>query len=240
MNELRDEFGQAMREEAQTRAQTLPGSGAFGGGVLDEAVETTVDERFGWVLPEIADTTKDWVRTDIVDGLDEGKNPRRVAQDLRDRFDEDFATWRAERIARTEMLTASNAGTHAAHQNADVVKKRSWLSTRDGSVRPAHVALDGQVVGVEKPFIIAGEQAMYPGDFPSARLSINCRCTTVAEFDDKRTESERDKIWKLFDKRLTRREQDTKEVARRAFARQRDQVLGVFAQEFDIELEAVA
>jgi SPP1 gp7 family putative phage head morphogenesis protein len=212
--------------------------------VLDEAVETTVDERFGWVLPEIADTTKDWLRTDIVDGLDEGKNPRRVAQDLRDRFDEDFATWRAERIARTEMLTASNAGTHAAHQNADAVKKRSWLTTADRSVRPAHTELEAftrrDPILVDEPFRIAGEEAMYPGDFPSARLSVNCRCTTVAEFDDKSDDDARRRIAKQFDKRLTRREQDTKEVARRAFARQRDQVLGVFAQEFDIEPEAVA
>jgi len=103
-------------------------------------------------------------------------------------------------------------------------------------VRPAHVALDGQTVKVEKPFIIAGEQAMYPGDFPSARLSINCRCTTVAEFDVKssRPDEERRKLWGRFDKRLATQEERAAKVVRAVFARQRAAVLDAFTDAFDL------
>jgi len=239
MSELRERFDQAMREEAEVRADSLPEADVFGGGVLDEAVEETVEDRFAWVLPDLADTTRDWIQKDIVDGLDEGRNPRRVAQDLRKRFDDDFATWRAERIARTEMLTASNAGTHATHQSADVVDWRSWLATGPPTfpgVRPAHITLHEQTVKVNEPFEVQGETAMYPGDFALARLSVNCRCTTVAEFPDRqdRTPAERQKIWKAFDQRLEEQDKQTAKVVARAFARQRDKVLGVFQDVFDL------
>jgi len=237
MDELEDRFADAMRAEGE---QTIQGLGeSFGGGLLDEAVEAKVNDRFSWVLPDIADHTRGQLQADIVEGLDEGKNPRRIAQKLRKRFDEDYATWRAERIARTEMLTASNAGTWEAHKASDVAKMRSWLSTRDGNVRPAHVELDNRTsktpIPVTQPFEIAGESANHPGDFPSARLSVNCRCTTVVEFPDRRrTEAQREKLWRQFVKRLDDQEKRTRDVVRQAFARQRDKVLDAFQDAFDV------
>lgn len=123
-----------MRESAETTMSDLEDS--FGGGVLDEAVQAKVTERMGWVLPGIAETTRQTVQSDIIDGLDEGRNPRDVARDIRDRYEGDFETWRAERIARTEMLSASNAGTHEAHKDANGVEYRSWLHTRDIAFNP--------------------------------------------------------------------------------------------------------
>jgi hypothetical protein len=32
---------------------------------------------------------------------------------------------------------------------------------------------------MDEPFTVGGERGMYPGDFPSARNVVNCRCTMV-------------------------------------------------------------
>lgn len=218
---------------------------AFEPGMLDRVVSQTVEDRFEWVLDEMAQSTRDDLQALIVEGLDEGTSPRRIAQKMRGRFDDDFATWRADRIARTEMLAASNSGTWSAHRSSSAVEFRSWLSTRDTNVRPAHVTLDQRTqikpIPVDRPFEIDGDQAMYPGDFSRADLVVNCRCTTVAEFPDRRrTTAEREKLWRRFVKRLDEQEERTKEVVQRGFARQRDRVLGAFADAFDIQLEVVA
>jgi uncharacterized protein with gpF-like domain len=63
------------------------------------------------------------------------------------------------------------------------VQEKEWLSAIDERTRDAHVAANGQVVPVEEPFIVDGEELMCPGDSGagvSAGNVINCRCTMVA------------------------------------------------------------
>lgn len=249
MQELEDRFEEAFREEAeQTIGQIEDENFAdiFGGGVLDDAVEAKVDERFNRILPEIADTSRDSLRETIVEGLDEGINPRNIATEIADL--PEFGPNRAELVARTEMLAASNAGTHTAHSESDVVEFRGWLHTRDPGNpdhRPSHLAEDRRTrtepVRVDEPFKIAGFQPMYPGDFGVPGHDCNCRCTTISKFpDEKRSSQERRRIWKQFDKRLTAREERTRETVQAVFADQRDRVLATFADTFDVELEEVA
>lgn len=100
-------------------------------------------------------------------------------------------TWspmRALRIARTEAGIAIGAGTVSAYQSAAQIGVRfrvEWLSARDASTRPSHLALDGQQVDPGEAFTIpigphAGEKAAGPGLFQSAGEVVNCRCTTAA------------------------------------------------------------
>ena len=92
---------------------------------------------------------------------------------------------RAERIARTEVLSASNAGNQDAMEKTGVDKKE-WLSSRDDIVRPTHDEMDRQVVGIKDSFLSpSGDLLNFPGD-PSASAAerINCRCTTLAVIPD--------------------------------------------------------
>lgn len=67
--------------------------------------------------------------------------------------------------------------------------KKKWLTSRDARVRRPtksspfdHAAAEGQTVPVDQPFIVSGEQLMYPGDGSmgaSIGSLINCRCTCV-------------------------------------------------------------
>lgn len=96
--------------------------------------------------------------------------------------------YRAERLVRSSYNTASNNAHNAALQEAGFTKKR-WLTSRDARVRRPegsspfdHVAAEGQTVAIDEPFIVSGEQLMFPGDRSrgaSAGNIINCRCTTV-------------------------------------------------------------
>jgi hypothetical protein len=86
----------------------------------------------------------------------------------------------AVRIARTEGHRIQCASTMDAMESAkdkgcDVVKQ--WDSALDARTRESHVAVDGEIREVDKPF---SNGLMYPGD-PSGRPEevINCRCALL-------------------------------------------------------------
>lgn len=95
---------------------------------------------------------------------------------------------RAETIARTESVritsVAQREGVAQALEDAGVVPQlvtRVWNSTEDERTRDSHVAMDGQEVGLDEPFVTgAGNRIMFPGD-PSAPPgeTINCRCVVT-------------------------------------------------------------
>lgn len=91
---------------------------------------------------------------------------------------------RATRIARTESTGAYNAANLTALADEGVVFKE-WMATRDARTRPDHLAADGQVVGINQPFIVGGASLMYPGapGGPAAEV-VNCRCTMVGRRRD--------------------------------------------------------
>lgn len=96
--------------------------------------------------------------------------------------------YRAERLVRSSYNSASNHANLEAILDAGFSKKR-WLTSRDARVRrptPSspydHRAAEGQTVKVDQPFIVSGEQLMFPGDSSrgaSIGSLINCRCTAI-------------------------------------------------------------
>lgn len=87
----------------------------------------------------------------------------------------------AETIARTEIISASNFSTVEGWRQSGVVSTKTWLATLDDRVRDWHREAHGQTVGLDEPFIVDGEELMYPGDANgSAENVINCRCAMTA------------------------------------------------------------
>ena len=96
------------------------------------------------------------------------------------------------RIARTETTRVENS----AKQNVGDEGKRlgfkmwkRWVATSDARTRPDHAAADGQEVPNDEPFIVGGEEMMYPGDVSmgcSAWNVINCFDGEVSVFNNKR------------------------------------------------------
>lgn len=87
---------------------------------------------------------------------------------------------RARRIARTEIISASNAGSLEGALSTGLEFKKQWLSTPDDRTRDDHIEAGGQTVGKREPFRVGGEELDYPGDpRGSAGNVINCRCTQI-------------------------------------------------------------
>lgn len=108
-------------------------------------------------------------------------NERQAQRVLRSQFT-GYSRTQAMRLVRTESITAAN---YAATQTADDLfgnegYEKEWLTSLDGRERPAHRLADGQTVGANESFTVAGEKLKFPGDpNASAANRINCRCTVL-------------------------------------------------------------
>ena len=96
---------------------------------------------------------------------------------------------RSERIARTEMLSTTNAAHLEVMQNAGA-RNKEWLATRDDRVRDSHAAADGQVVPIEEPFRIGSALLDAPGVGRGGGVgppeeTINCRCVVLPVIGEK-------------------------------------------------------
>ena len=91
---------------------------------------------------------------------------------------------RAVTVARTETIGALNFGRSDSFSAvADELGgefEQMWLATLDNRTRPDHADADGQTVPLNSPFVVGGEDLMFPGDpTGSAENVINCRCSTL-------------------------------------------------------------
>lgn len=93
----------------------------------------------------------------------------------------------AIRSARTIVTGAENKGRHDSYKRATedgIILKKYWIATHGGRTRDWHAqaALDysrGNAIDVDEPFIVNGEEMMFPGDASSASGNnlYNCRCS---------------------------------------------------------------
>lgn len=81
------------------------------------------------------------------------------------------------RIARTEITRLENKARIDTANQFDGIKYKIWNTRQDEKVRPKHKEVENVKVLKNKPFIVGGEELMYPGD-PNGSASniINCRC----------------------------------------------------------------
>jgi SPP1 gp7 family putative phage head morphogenesis protein len=125
---------------------------------------------------EVNETTIAKLKAELSAGVLEGES----IDELAERVERLFEMWykgRSRTIARTETLSANNAGTVFGYEQSGVVAKKEWLATRDSRVRDSHKDMDGEQVATNKKFSNGLE---YPGDpNGSPEEIINCRCTTI-------------------------------------------------------------
>ena len=156
---------------------------------LGEMLAVSV-ERFvrTWVASKIVQinrTTENQIRALIDRGLDEGLSVPNIAKQIRS-IAPTMSALRAHVIARTETHTAANFGAQEAAELTGLDMQREWVSAADERTRSDppdafdHVEADGQRVGMREPFIVSGEELMFPGDpNGSAGNVIMCRCAVI-------------------------------------------------------------
>lgn len=122
---------------------------------------------------------------ELIGGIMQGESIPQIAKRIRGTFESNLS--RSVTIARTETTRVENSARQDVADTASksgLPMKKKWVSTKDERTRPEHVAADGQVVDYDKPFVVGGEELMYPGDENgSAGNVINCRCTMVSFVD---------------------------------------------------------
>lgn len=85
---------------------------------------------------------------------------------------------RARTIARTEIVSASNATNLAVIEAEQVATHKEWLATTDDRTRDTHIAINGERRPINETF---SNGLKYPGDGNGAPAEvINCRCTFLA------------------------------------------------------------
>ncbi len=85
--------------------------------------------------------------------------------------------WRALRIARTEVMTASNEGAFVGAKSAGATKKY-WIPTYDSRTRDTHLIIEQQNPKLmDEAFLVGNYLMQKPGDpAGGAEEVINCRC----------------------------------------------------------------
>lgn len=128
---------------------------------------------------------KKQITASVTSGILMGSSTSRIAADLRERI-VGMSVDSALRAARTAVTAAENGGRQSSYERAaemGIEMTREWLATRDARTRHAHGMADGQRVAVDEPFIVGGEELMFPGDTSHGASGwnvYNCRCTLLS------------------------------------------------------------
>ncbi len=138
----------------------------------------------------ITDTSIFDVRQILYQGITDELSIPQISALIRDTLD-DGNKIRATRIARTEIIAASNAGSQAGAAATGLNLVKTWLPTQDSRTRHGdnrggfnhRAVVDGmQGIAMDQPYTVSNQKLMFPGDTSlgaSAGNIINCRCSEI-------------------------------------------------------------
>lgn len=149
----------------------------------DEGVRDWIEYMVGRNIKNISQTTRDRIKRETGIGFDNGEDSQQIAARLQGLY-KHMEESRAMTIARTEIGSAMNAGSHFAIEQTGLKYDRVWLSSLDDRTRESHEDMDGEVAEGDEPFDVNGSEMMFPGDSSMGADEleiINCRCVETYE-----------------------------------------------------------
>jgi hypothetical protein len=126
----------------------------------------------------VAVTEGTWARArgQLIEGFAAGESIEELSARLRSVTD--WSEGRAATVARTEIISASNAGALAEVRTLNPEASKEWMATKDSRTREWHREADGETVLLNGTFTVGGEELDFPGDpTGSPENVINCRCS---------------------------------------------------------------
>lgn len=129
---------------------------------------------------EVNEVTREKIRKALVKGLDAGESIPQISKRIASVFDINRGS-RTDKIARTEIVGASNNGTHQGYVDSGIVITEVWIDSQDSVVRtfPHNHKINGEEVALGKRF---SNGLLHPHDPGGAAGNvINCRCTSRAK-----------------------------------------------------------
>jgi HK97 family phage portal protein len=145
---------------------------------LHEKELTVVQQVTAYTMEQLSDAVVDSIQDAVEEGIAQGETIKEIASKIDDVYQLANEN-RSELIARTETLSASNAGSLEGMEQAGAEGKM-WLAAQNSkAARDWHQKMDGVVVPVSELFILeTGAKMDAPGDPAGGPEEIcNCRCT---------------------------------------------------------------
>lgn len=144
-----------------------------------------IEQKAGLLIKNIDDTTQQDLRKELSAGLEVGEGIPDLQERVKKIFDKATDS-RAERIARTETIKASNAGQRLAWEQSGVVEGKQWLTAADERVCPLCNSMDGKFVALKKSFFREGDtlevedaKTQFVENIQEPPLHAQCRCTLI-------------------------------------------------------------
>ena len=136
------------------------------------------------LLDGVGETAQAQLNTALAEGVDAGETTEQLAGRVKGVFN-NLQNFEARRIAMTETSAAYGFSRHEAMADAGIEFK-GWLSSHGPNVREAHAQAEADYadspIAIDEPFIVDGEELMYPGDESGSPGNvINCHCIQIAK-----------------------------------------------------------
>lgn len=137
-------------------------------------------------MTDVTQTTIRRLRVALQEAVEKGESIQDVARRIVTSGSGIADLNRARVIARTEIISASNAGSLEGALDTGLPFVKEWLATYEpGRTRDAHLDADGDRVEQHGKFYVGGDYLDYPGALNgSPENVINCRCTTIYDTRD--------------------------------------------------------
>lgn len=167
-------------KEQGGRAARLVGEAAFD--LATKPVQDYLKNRAFDFSFEINEETNAKIQATLTEGVKNGEGVPELRTRINTLFD-DMERYRAERIARSEVVRASNFAANEAYEQSGVVEKLQWLTTEDDATDDECASMDGKEIDLGDSFLKEGDTigklTMNYGDVDYPPLHPNCRCTVV-------------------------------------------------------------
>lgn len=164
------------------RAGKLIGEGAGAFDLATKPVQDYLKNRTFEFSFEVNQETNAKISATLQEGVKNGE----AIPELRERITTlfgDMEKYRAERIARSEVVRASNFAATEAYEQSGVVEQLQWLTTEDDRTDDECASMDGKIISLGESFLKQGENigklTMDYGDVDFPPLHPSCRCTVV-------------------------------------------------------------
>jgi len=164
----------AYKEAGQAAFVEVGATGSFN--VTNPRAKKYLQDKVFKFAEDVNDETREKIRRALVKGLDAGESIPDISKRIAGVFDINRDS-RTDKIARTEIVGASNNGTHTGYVESGIVETKMWISSRDTRVRDLHT-IDGEERKLNEPY---SNGLLHPHDpNGTAENVINCRCTESA------------------------------------------------------------
>lgn len=144
--------------------------------VRDPNIQVIINDKLQKFSFEVNAETTRLLKDEFIEGLAKGESIRKLEARVAKVFGFTSRV-RTNRIARTEIIGAHNAGSFEAMVNSGIVATKRWINSRDAKVRETHQT--SEVVPLMELFSMG---LRFPGDWTGdVGEIVNCRCAMRAE-----------------------------------------------------------